>query len=166
MDTTKKVKGDWIRRHPPLVIIAAALVLALFALPSALNLPQANPSQTAEYAPVPGNSHNSASGNFAGLGLGTGGSGSGAGQASGVPLQAGAGGAALPSQYDCVGSPPRQTEDPLSPPCVPYWRGDNGGATYQGVSASQIVVLFYLGTYWNYANCDSSAPPADSYYDI
>src|SRR5687767_12772366 len=29
----------------------------------------------------------------------------------------------------CVGDPPRQIEDPQSPPCVPYWSGDNGGAT-------------------------------------
>ena len=28
----------------------------------------------------------------------------------------------------CVGSPPRQTEDPQSPPCVPYFNGPNGGA--------------------------------------
>src|SRR5687768_9407701 len=30
----------------------------------------------------------------------------------------------------CVGDPPRQVEDPQSPPCVPYWSGDNGGATW------------------------------------
>ncbi|HVM19987.1 MAG TPA: hypothetical protein VM307_08505 [Egibacteraceae bacterium] len=40
----------------------------------------------------------------------------------------------------CVGDPPRQTEDPESPPCVPYFEGDNGGATYQGVTANEIRV--------------------------
>src|SRR5688572_3792251 len=34
----------------------------------------------------------------------------------------------------CVGDPPRQIEDPQSPPCVPYWSGDNGGATTKGVT--------------------------------
>lgn len=42
----------------------------------------------------------------------------------------------------CVGDPPRQTEDPMSPPCVPYWDGeDNGGATAQGVTETQINVV-------------------------
>jgi len=63
-----------VRRYPPLVMIIVALALAVFALPSALNLPQANPGQTLEYAPVPGNAQSAAqAGNFAGLGLGTGG---------------------------------------------------------------------------------------------
>lgn len=40
----------------------------------------------------------------------------------------------------CVGEPPRQTEDPQSPPCIAYWEGDNGGATYQGVTRDTIDV--------------------------
>lgn len=40
----------------------------------------------------------------------------------------------------CVGSPPRQTEDPQSPPCIPYFEGDNGGATSTGVTANEIRV--------------------------
>src|SRR5581483_7090093 len=40
----------------------------------------------------------------------------------------------------CVGNPPRQTEDPQSPPCVAYWTGDNGGATYKNVTGDTIVV--------------------------
>ena len=40
----------------------------------------------------------------------------------------------------CVGDPPRQIEDPQSPPCVPYWDGDNGGATARGVTADTIRV--------------------------
>ncbi len=34
----------------------------------------------------------------------------------------------------CVGDPPRQTEDPQSPPCVNYFAGENGGATYMRTS--------------------------------
>ena len=40
----------------------------------------------------------------------------------------------------CVGDPPRQTEDPQSPPCVPFFEGDNGGATSAGVSADEIRI--------------------------
>ncbi len=40
----------------------------------------------------------------------------------------------------CVGDPPRQTEDPQSPPCVNYWEGNNGGATSKGVSRDEIRV--------------------------
>jgi hypothetical protein len=40
----------------------------------------------------------------------------------------------------CVGDPPRQTEDPQSPPCVNYWQGDNGGATTKGVTRDEIRV--------------------------
>jgi len=40
----------------------------------------------------------------------------------------------------CVGDPPRQIEDPQSPPCVPYWEGDNGGATYKGVTRDEIRI--------------------------
>ncbi|MDQ1444186.1 MAG: hypothetical protein QOI20_650 [Acidimicrobiaceae bacterium] len=40
----------------------------------------------------------------------------------------------------CVGDPPRQTEDPQSPPCVNYFEGDNGGATTRGVTRDEILV--------------------------
>ena len=30
-----------------------------------------------------------------------------------------------------------------SPPCVPRWTGDNGGATYQGVTAEKVNVIHY-----------------------
>lgn len=40
----------------------------------------------------------------------------------------------------CVGDPPRQIEDSQSPPCVPFWQGNNGGATYKGVSADTIRI--------------------------
>jgi len=41
----------------------------------------------------------------------------------------------------CVGDPPRQIEDPQSPPCVAFWDGeDNGGATYKGVTADTIRI--------------------------
>lgn len=42
----------------------------------------------------------------------------------------------------CVGEPPRQTEDPQSPPCVAFWDSTpgNGGATSRGVTADTILI--------------------------
>lgn len=41
----------------------------------------------------------------------------------------------------CVGPEPlRQIEDPQSPPCIAYWKGDNGGATAKGVTRDSIYV--------------------------
>ncbi len=52
----------------------------------------------------------------------------------------------VPRHRRCFGDPPRQTEDPQSPPCVPYWdpEQDNGGATWQGVTADEIRVAWPL----------------------
>lgn len=143
---------DWARRYPPLVTIALAVVLAAVVLPSALNQPQANPTSTPELAPVTGQSDDAPQGNLSSLGLG-----SSSGIEGGGALGEGAGGeedeladgGGLSSRGKtlrtkrCVGKPPRQTEDPLSPPCVATFEGDNGGKTYQGVSADEIRVVMY-----------------------
>ena len=155
MSITRAVsaRAGWGRRYPPLVMTVAALILAVFALPSALNLPQANPAQTLEYAPVPGDSNSAPpGGNLAGLGLGLGGGGTAGDSGTGAPAGpllappppplTGVGG--RPSNKECVGTPPRQTEDPMSPPCVAFYQGDNGGATYEGVDRGEIRIIFYL----------------------
>ena len=55
-----------------------------------------------------------------------------------------------PRTRRCVtepGSPPRQTEDPQSPPCVALWEGkDNGGATSKGVTKDEITIA--IPTMW------------------
>ena len=152
MADAQQVQGSKTRNYPPL-IVAALLMLGLLAvLPSALNLPQSNPSQTLEYAPVPPEDEDQIdppSGNFSSLGLGSGkGLGNNAaGDPGGQPDQPGgdAGGRSvkLPGTKRCVGNPPRQTEDPSSPPCVASFTGDNGGATYQGVSRDEVRVILY-----------------------
>ncbi|MBW3537492.1 MAG: hypothetical protein KY395_06965 [Actinobacteria bacterium] len=144
--------GDWARKYPPLVTILVALLLAIAVLPSALNLPQTNPTQTLEYAPVPPEDSDEpppADGNLSSLGLGSspgvaedaeGGDGAGGGDVPGLP----GGKGVNPSTKKCVGNPPRQTEDPSSPPCVAYFDGDNFGATYQGVTREEIRLLIYI----------------------
>ncbi len=42
----------------------------------------------------------------------------------------------------CIGNPPRQIEDPQSPPCVPYYDGPPVGATYKGVDNLNIKIVF------------------------
>ncbi len=46
----------------------------------------------------------------------------------------------VPRVRRCVGDPPRQIEDPQSPPCIPYWEGENGGSTYKGVLRDEIRI--------------------------
>lgn len=58
----------------------------------------------------------------------------------------------VPRVKQCIGEPPRQIEDPQSPPCVPYWKGDNGGATWQGVTATEVKVVW--PTKLGYANIE------------
>src|SRR5688500_5249134 len=139
-----------LRDYPPLALAGLVMLVLLALMPSALNLPQTTPSETLEYAPVPPEDDitNPPTGNFDSLGLGSSRSiGTGASGDSALP-----GGGAVPggapiktaSTKRCVGNPPRQTEDPLSPPCVAVFTGDNGGATYQGVTREEVRVLFYL----------------------
>ena len=49
---TDRRKGEWARRLPPVFSGVMALAMALV-LPSSLNVPVTNPSQTLEFAPVP-----------------------------------------------------------------------------------------------------------------
>lgn len=54
----------------------------------------------------------------------------------------------VPRQHSCVGDPPRQIDDPQSPPCVPFFTGDNGGATAPGVTRDEIRVAAPFGTFF------------------
>ena len=163
------------KNYPPLVLASLMVVALLAVMPSALNIPQSTPSETLEYAPVPPEDQDQpppASGNFSSLGLGSS-SGFSAGGNSDAGLPGGGGevgGRAVKTAGTkrCVGSPPRQTEDPLSPPCVSYFDGDNGGATYQGVTAEEIRVLIIVPPNnsnggWKGAG---ESPPIGKYYDL
>ena len=145
-------RTTWGRDRLPLVTSVLAAVALLSIFPSALNIPQSTPSETLEYAPVPPEDQDQVTppaGNFSSLGLGS---------SSGISREAvgdtgdlGAGGEVggrpvkTPSTKKCVGRPPRQTEDPMAPPCVASFSGDNGGATYNGVTPDEIRILFYWG---------------------
>lgn len=148
-DAPAPAANEWLRRYPPLVLVLLGALLAAWLLPSALNLPQSNPNETAEYAPIPPNQNSNAPPGYLGaLGLG---------QSSTLSALANV---ALPQQpnnqqqvfnpastFQCVqqpSGPPRQTEDPLSPPCDENFSGNNFGSTYQGVTGSEIRVVAYF----------------------
>ncbi|HUR48166.1 MAG TPA: hypothetical protein VMY88_01355 [Acidimicrobiales bacterium] len=172
-DQITKAGGDWARKYAPLSTILIALVLALAVLPSALNLPQTNPTQTLEYAPVPPEESDETppAGNLSSLGLGSssgvaedaeGGEGPGG---TLPPLPGGKG--VNPSTKRCVGNPPRQTEDPLSPPCVAFFDGDNFGATYQGVTKEEVRILVYVSGGVRYTSSSTAAvSPTSEYFDL
>jgi hypothetical protein len=171
-DPITKAGNEWARKFAPLSTILIALVLALAVLPSALNLPQTNPTQTLEYAPVPPEESDETppAGNLSSLGLGSssgvaedaeGGEGPGALP----PLPGGKG--TNPSTKRCVGNPPRQTEDPLAPPCVAFFDGDNFGATYQGVTAEEVRILIYVSGGVRYtSSSNASVSPSGEYFDL
>src|SRR5688500_1250623 len=164
--------GEWSRKYPPLVAILVALILAVAVLPSALNLPQTNPTQTLEYAPVPPEDDEpppEITGNLSSLGLGS---------SSGVEGSAGEGAGPTippivakgknPTTKRCVGTPPRQTEDPIAPPCVAYFDGDNFGNTYQGVTEDEIRLLVYIDGFIaeTGGSKGQESRPEEQYFDL
>lgn len=167
--------SSWVRQYPPLALLVVAILIAVLVLPSALNLPQANPSTVLEYAPVPPDDDTPPpnDGSISALGLG-----SSSGLTTGAPptekpkidpkKDGGKGKKAVTKR--CVGKPLRQTEDPNSPPCVPFFEGDNGGATWQGVTEDEITVLVYSSAYTtipdNRERRNESTPAAGSYCDV
>lgn len=53
----------------------------------------------------------------------------------------------VPATRRCFGEPPRQTEDPHSPPCVfRIFEGENGGATAPGVTATEVRLVVSMFT--------------------
>lgn len=190
-ETSLGRSSQWARQYPPLLTLVVALLIALIVLPSSLNVPQSNPATTLEFAPVPPEDDTPpppVDGNFSSLGLAgssnltsggaPGGDQGGPGDDDGLddalgdlppPLDAPGGVGKSPRTKNCVGNPPRQTEDPLSPPCVADFSGDNGGKTYQGVSAEEVKILIYLqGFTRNTNSCrdPNQVTPDNEYFDL
>jgi hypothetical protein len=173
-------RKSWVYRYPPVVVLVIGIVLAVVLLPSILNLPQANPTEIAEYAPVPPNNEQAPpGGNLSSLGLAGSSSlqesvSNGNGEGAGAPVYG-----SVPQALRCViiNGEPHQTEDPLSPPCVGYYNGNNGGATATGVSATAINVIVYMeggdggsspstGDSCGFSSLENNARPNDEYFDL
>lgn len=148
------------RTFSPFLGIVMAAVLALVVLPSNFTLPNSSPSPQLAIAPVPPTNNHAITppSNFTSLNSGTAGNGLG-GSGTGGP---GGPAAVLPpplppggvfggkghnpgDEKQCVDG--RQTEDTLAPPCVSFYEGNNGGATYPGVSATEVPVILYSDSY-------------------
>ncbi|HEX9682189.1 MAG TPA: hypothetical protein VGA13_03850 [Acidimicrobiales bacterium] len=178
-DNEAQRHSDWARRYPPLLTMGIAMLLAVVVLPSSLNVPQTNPTQTLEFAPVPPDDESDEDppeGNTAALGLGE--SSSIEGEALGgdgdgppPPPPDDDGGGRVDPGTACVGEPPRQTFDPLAPPCVPFWdqASDNGGATYAGVTSEEIRLLVAFDGGINYtsgSDASNRGAPRNKIYDL
>ncbi len=166
-----KKRANWSTKFLP--IIAGALLisfLAVVVLPSTLRHQKVQTTETPEYAPVTSddNQGSGQGGNVSSFGLRSGRGILGEGPAA----EPGASGGGIvlgknQSTKKCVGNPPRQTEDRLSPPCVAFFGGDNFGTTYQGVTKEEIQVLYYLeGSTYNNNNVESPQSPVDTYFDL
>jgi hypothetical protein len=127
-------------RTPGLVYTALALVLVILVAVIATTATQPPPPTIAEFAPQAVEQIKEApreqSGDFGEEDGGDGGLGAAAPSPPTVtppPID-------VPRVRRCVGNPPRQIEDPQSPPCVAYWEGNNRGVTYQGVTRDTIRI--------------------------
>ena len=131
-------------RGPGAVNLLIAIALLALLLPLVLHAATASPPTAAEFSPNAKQVIKQAPPNQAAHVNGT--------AASATPTPT-AGPSATPSPTapppsvpenevkHCVGPPPlRQVEDPQSPPCIAYWKGDNGGATARGVTRDAIYV--------------------------
>lgn len=123
---------------------AVSLIALLIIIPLALQASHEPPPAVAEFAPqVQTQIKQAPTQQSSEFGRGSGGA-AGA-PAGGVPPSPSPSPSAppdiqVPAQLlkHCVGDPPRQIEDAQSPPCIPYWQGDNGGATASGVEKDTI----------------------------
>ena len=141
-------------RGPGYVFSALAGTLLLLVGVVALDASQPPPPTVAEFAPAaldqitdPPPRQGSD------VGSGEGGQGGGGSSGSPTPSPTAAPptatrtptGPEVPRTRDCVEG--RQIEDPQSPPCVPGWQGDNGGATAFGITGDEIRVAAPYGTF-------------------
>ena len=148
MPRRRRKRGSSLERFLPLGYVAAAAACAVIILPSALRPPTQQPNQTAELSPdappdknqtaIIGSLNRATSGVAALPGGGT------EPTTTTLPKEP-------PPQGNSVvtvpracprgfGNPPRQVESVYAPPCAGPWSGNNGGATWKGVTANEIRI--------------------------
>ena len=134
-------------RYLPLVYFGAIVLIAGILLPSALRPPNQQPNQTAQLSPdaPPDKNPDALISSLNRASSGTAGTGN-TGAAVGAGGLASPGGPTPPTTFApraCpkgVGNPPRQVESIYAAPCATPWSGNNGGATWKGVNATEIRV--------------------------
>lgn len=127
------------------LMVTAAMLAAIFLITA----PPVSPPAIAEFAPAVTQRITDAPpqqavqpGQAPGRGSGPGsGAGPGGSPTPGAAPTVSPSGSPVPKSFDCVGSPATQIHDPQSPPCVPFWEGDNHGATAPGVSKDEVTIV-------------------------
>jgi len=145
------VNREPARRFVPLVLVIAAQLLIIALAPS--KAPQEVASAPGTGIGVDEGSSDPGAGSTDGIAAGDAGStgggatvDAGAGTTGGTTGGGGTGGGPSGDTSHCRGG--RQFDpgvDFYAPPCVPAFTGDNGGATYQGVSADKVTVVRFVG---------------------
>jgi hypothetical protein len=134
-------------RTPGSVNLGIAIAVLAVLLPLLLNAATAAPPTAAEFSPnaqqvikkAPPAQAAAVNGTGEGAAPGAGQGGSPTPKATPAPTKL-----SIPAGEvrQCVGPPPlRQIEDPQSPPCIAYWKGNNGGATSKGVTRDSIFIV-------------------------
>lgn len=164
-----------VERYLPLAYFAVALLLVAAVLPTILRSTPPPTDQSAALSPdaPPDPSRQSI---IASLQLGSSGTaGSGPGQGNGGP----GGGSPPPpppppaavAARACgsgVGNPPRQTFTLYAAPCAAAFNGNNGGATYRGVTSNEVRLGFVEcsgNLHTSYTGPTHDASPSDSQVD-
>lgn len=147
------------RRYFPFIVLAAVQALFVVLVPSTATVggggtdsiwagsdssyqdgsagPTDGPTGS-DAAAVPGSAATGAGGSATGTGS------TGSAATSGVGARPPAGGS-TGDRSKCAPSGRQQDITTNSPPCVPRWSGDNGGASYRGVTADKVKVVLYRG---------------------
>lgn len=146
-------------RGPGIVFTAIAVAATLTLGVVALDAGQSSPPQVAEFAPSALNQVKNAPHQLGSLGNPPTGTPTPTPTASrrATPTPSPTTPIDVPAVRECVGNPPRQIEDPQSPPCVPYWKGNNGGATSFGVTADEIRIAVPQGPQFETPRDDEQA---------
>lgn len=154
------MRKSWVQLYAPFIVLAMVQALFIAVAPSrgpsrstlaSLGGAPGTPSFTGDAA---GGGLDDSGGAFDGgtVGTVTGGSGgaAGGGTASGGPQApsagGGGGGAAAGDTSHCRNGHQVDILVNNAPPCVPKFSGDNGGATYQGVTKDTIKVVIFEST--------------------
>lgn len=154
LDAPQPAQTDPVRSTRVPALVQGAVVAVVLAVVAAVSMTarQPPPPTVAEYAPQAVAQIQQAPEEQA-VDLGRGGSATTTTTSASSNVEGGGPGATTPTSQPvverprvrrCVGDPPRQIEDPQSPPCVPYFdpKADNGGTTSYGVTPDEIVVTW------------------------
>jgi len=149
---SQKSSPSRAQRVPGVVNAVVALVILALVAILALRATQSTPPALAEFAPTVQKTIQQAPQEQTDVfGNGAGGAGGGTPTPAPTPPTPAPNSAATPTPLPCsgscvynpcIGDPPRQIEDPQSPPCIPFWNDPkgNGCATSTGVTCSDIAI--------------------------